>query len=130
MKKAFSITAQLQGFVFAFRGIAVMLKSQVSAWIHALATILVCSAGFYFRLTHAEWFGVVVAIMAVWVAEGLNTAIEFLGDAVSQDYHPLIGKAKDVAAGAVLISAIGAVVIGLLVFGPHVLEKFPNLGKF
>ena len=107
-----------------------MLKTQTSAWIHAVATVGVCLAGFLFRIHRAEWCAVIVAMMAVWVSEALNTAIEFLGDAVSTDYHPLIGKAKDLAAGAVLISAIGAVVIGLLVFGPHVLEKFPMLGKF
>ena len=80
------------------------------------------------------WFGWVafvgcLAVMAVWTAEALNTAFEFLADVASPNYHPLVGKAKDVAAGAVLISAIGAVVIGLLVFGPHLAEKFPNLGK-
>ena len=106
-----------------------MFKSQFNAWIHVTATILVCAAGFYLRITGAEWCAIVLAIMSVWVAEALNTAIEFLGDAVSTDYHPLIGKAKDVAAGAVLIAAIGAVVIGLLVFGPHLLKIFPMFGK-
>ena len=57
--------------------------------------------------------------MAVWTAEALNTAFEFLTYVASPSFHPLAGHAKDVAAGAVLIAAIGAVVIGLLVFGPH-----------
>ena len=60
--------------------------------------------------------------MAVWTAEALNTAFEFLADAASPNFHPLVKKAKDVAAGAVLISAIGAVVIGVLVLGPHVMK--------
>jgi diacylglycerol kinase (ATP) len=60
--------------------------------------------------------------MAVWTAEALNTAFEFLADVASPDFHPLVKHSKDVAAGAVLISAIGAVVIGLLVIGPHLLE--------
>jgi diacylglycerol kinase (ATP) len=59
--------------------------------------------------------------MSVWTAEALNTALEFLADAASPEFHPLVGHAKDVAAGAVLISAAGAVVIGLLVLGPHVI---------
>jgi diacylglycerol kinase (ATP) len=62
----------------------------------------------------------VLAVVAVWTSEALNTAFEFLTDVASPAFHPLAGKAKDVAAGAVLISAIGAVLIGLLVFGPHI----------
>ena len=130
MNKPFSIAARGRSFTFAFRGIATMLKSQHNAWIHAAATVLVVAAGFYFQLTGAEWCWIVLAVMAVWTAEALNTAFEFLADATSPNYHPLIGKAKDVAAGAVLVSAIGAAVIGLLVLGPHLLEKFPNLGRF
>jgi diacylglycerol kinase (ATP) len=60
--------------------------------------------------------------MAVWTAEALNTAFEFLADAASPEFHPLVKQSKDVAAGAVLISAIGSTVIGFLVIGPHVLE--------
>jgi diacylglycerol kinase (ATP) len=60
--------------------------------------------------------------MAVWTAEALNTAFEFLADAASPEFHPLVKHAKDVAAGAVLISAIGSVVIGTLILGPHVVE--------
>lgn len=130
MNKPVSILARAQSFKYAFRGIAFMLSSQFTARIHAVATVLVCAAGFYFRLARAEWCWMVVAIMAVWAAEALNTAIEVLGDAVSSEYHPLVGKAKDLAAGAVLICAIGAAVIGVLVLGPHLLEQFPSLGKF
>ena len=61
----------------------------------------------------------VLAITAVWVAEGLNTALERLTDLVSPGFHPLAGKAKDIAAGAVLITVIGAVSIGIIIFGPR-----------
>jgi diacylglycerol kinase (ATP) len=71
-----------------------------------------------------EWCWMTLAIIGVWLAEALNTAIEFLTDLVSPEFHPLAGKAKDVAAGAVLIAAIGAVVIGMFVFGPHLLRMF------
>ena len=60
-----------------------------------------------------------MAIMAVWTAEALNTALEFLADVTSPEFHPLIGKAKDVAAGAVLLSALGSVIIALLILGPR-----------
>ena len=65
---------------------------------------------------------VVLAVVGVWTAEALNTALEFLCDVASPEFHPLVEKSKDVAAGAVLIAALGAVAIGILVFGPHVLE--------
>ncbi len=70
----------------------------------------------------------VIAIMIVWTAEALNTALEFLADVASAEFHPLVEKAKDVAAGAVLISATGSVVIALLILGPHFL-KLLNLIK-
>jgi diacylglycerol kinase (ATP) len=103
----------------ALRGIGVMLRSQHNAWIHAVVTLAVIGAGFYFGLSAAEWCWIVLAVVSVWTAEALNTALEFLTDVASPAFHPLAGRAKDVAAGAVLIAALGAVVIGLLVFGPH-----------
>ena len=69
-----------------------------------------------------EWCAIVVAIVVVWTAEALNTAFELLCDVASPEFHPLIQKGKDVAAAAVLLSAVGAAVIGLLVFGPHLLR--------
>ncbi|MGA1842164.1 MAG: diacylglycerol kinase family protein [bacterium] len=124
MERPFSLTDRIKSFVYAFKGILIMLKSQHNAWIHALATIIVCALGLSFGLTTFEWCWIVLSIMAVWTAEALNTAFEFLADAASPSYHPLIGKAKDVAAGAVLISAIGSAVIGLLIIGPYILEFF------
>ncbi len=98
-----------------------MLRSQHNAWIHAAATIVVSAAGLAARLSRLEWCLVTLAVVAVWTAEALNTAFEFLADAASPDFHPLVGKAKDVAAGAVLISAAGSLIVAVLVFGPHVL---------
>ena len=99
-----------------------MLASQQNAWIHAIATVAVTVAGFYFGLARSEWCWVTLAIVAVWTAEAFNTAIEFLTDVASPEFHPLAGKAKDVAAGAVLISAIGAAVIGAIIFSPYLWE--------
>lgn len=120
MSRPFEFSGRVRSFRFAFRGIATMLRSQHNAWVHAAATASVVAAGLCFRLSAAEWCPVVLAIMAVWMAEALNTAFEFLADVASPEFHPLIMHAKDVAAGAVLISALGALVIGLLVLGPHV----------
>ena len=99
-----------------------MLRSQHNAWIHAVATVAVVGLGLTFRVTAAQWSVLILAMMAVWTAEALNTALEFLADVASPEFHPLVGKAKDVAAGAVLLSAIGAVIIGGLILGPHVLS--------
>jgi diacylglycerol kinase (ATP) len=122
MGKPFQFTGWIRSFKFAFVGIGTMLKSQQNAWVHALATVAVVVAGFLFGVSAAEWCWLVLAMMTVWTAESLNTAFEFLADVASPKFHPLVKKSKDVAAGAVLLSAIGSVVIGLLVLGPHVLK--------
>lgn len=101
-----------------------MMRSQKNAWIHAFATILVCASGFYFGFTRPEWCWIVLAIISVWMAEAFNTAFEFLTDVASPEFNPLAGKAKDVAAGAVLISAFGSVIIGILIIGPYIVSLF------
>jgi diacylglycerol kinase len=113
-----TFTGRLRSVRFAVHGIRIMIGSQQNAWIHAVATIVVIGAGFILQLTLAEWCWIVLAIASVWTAEALNTAFEFLTDVASPTFHPVAGQAKDVAAGAVLITAAGAVVIGILVFGP------------
>jgi diacylglycerol kinase (ATP) len=79
--------------------------------------------GGYYILSAAEWCWITLAIMSVWTAEALNTALELLADVASPEFHPLVEKAKDVAAGAVLLAALGSVIIGLLVLGPHLLQS-------
>ena len=118
----FSLNDRLRSFTFAFRGLKFMLQSQHNAWIHLLATIAACSLGLLFRVTASEWCLLVLAVGSVWTSEAFNTAIECLTDLLSPEFHPLAGRAKDVAAAAVLISAIGALVIGLLIFVPHLLS--------
>jgi len=124
VKNSFSPIGRIKSFKYAGIGIMTMLKSQQNAWIHALATVSVCLCGIFFGLTRTEWCWIILAFMAVWTAEALNTAFEFLADVASPDYHPLVEHAKDVAAGAVLISAIGAASVGALILGPHVLKLF------
>lgn len=121
MDRPFSFTGRVRSFKFAFAGIWTMLRSQHNAWIHAAATVAVVAAGFVFSVSPSEWCWLVLAVMSVWMAEALNTAFELLADVASPEFHHLVKSAKDVAAGAVLISAIGAVVIGVLVLGPHVM---------
>ena len=115
-----TFTGRLRSLKFAVRGVSTMMKTQHNAWLHAAATVAVVSSGLFAGLSAGDWCWIALAITAVWTAETLNTAFEFLTDVASPDYHPLAEKAKDVAAGAVLLAACGSVVIGLLVLGPHV----------
>lgn len=120
--RPYRFTGRIRRFKCAFVGMWTLLKSQRNAWVHAFATVAVLIAGVFFGVSSAEWSWLVLALMAVWTAEALNTALELLADAASPEFHPLVKHSKDVAAGAVLISAIGAVVIGVLVLGPHLAE--------
>ena len=118
--RRFSVSARLRSFVYAGRGVLAMLMSQHNAWIHAAATVTVIVAGLVCGVGRFEWLALVFAIVSVWAAESLNTAFEFLCDVAAPDFHPLVARAKDVAAAAVLICAVGAVLIGALVFAPYV----------
>ena len=108
-------------FRHAIRGILLVVWTQPNASIHLVATLAVVLAGIGLNVTHGEWCALVFAIGLVWVAEALNTAVELLADEVSREQRELIGKAKDVGAGAVLLASIAAAVIGLVVFVPHLL---------
>ena len=127
MTKKFSLSSRVRSFRYAVRGIGLMLKSQRNAWIHAVATVAVVVFAFLFGVTRSQWCWLVLAIVVVWTAEALNTALEFLADFASPEFHPLVKKAKDVAAGAVLISAIGSVIIALFVLGPYLLRFLYSL---
>ena len=124
-----TFTGRIRSFRDAFSGIRVMIRSQQNAWIHAFVTIIVVIFGIQFELTKYEWCWIILAAIAVWTAEALNTAFEFLTDVASPEFHPLAAKAKDVAAGAVLITAIGAILIGLLIFAPYLPGFSRNLYK-
>lgn len=117
-----TLSGRLQSFRYAARGVRLMLRSQHNAWLHAVASCCVLIAGGLAVLTGPEWCWIILAIMAVWTAEALNTALELLADVASPEFHPLVEMAKDVAAGGVLIAAGGAAIIGLLILGPHFLR--------
>jgi len=118
------LSVRLHSVGHAVRGLALLVRDEPNARIHALATVLVLVAGALLHLSPIEWGLIALAVTCVWAAEALNTAIETLVDLISPERQPLAGKAKDVAAGAVLLAACGSVVIGLLVFVPHLLRLF------
>jgi len=113
------LARRLKSIGYALKGIGTLLSTQAHARLHLAATLLVVAAGLFVRLRVWEWIAILLCIGMVWLAEALNTALEFLADEVSLDHRERIGKAKDVAAGGVLITAIVALVVGALVFWHH-----------
>ena len=119
--KKFSLAQRLVSIVNALRGIVYLVRTQHNAWIHLVAMLLVFAMGAAFRLSSWEWCCLILCFMAVWSAEALNTALELLCDVVSPEFHPMVGKAKDIAAGAVLIAAIGSASIGAILLIPRLI---------
>jgi diacylglycerol kinase (ATP) len=110
---------RLASFGYAFAGIFYLFRTQRNAQIHAAAAIAVVALGLALGVERADWLALAVMITLVFAAEGLNTAIEAVVDLASPQRHPLAKVAKDVAAGTVLLSAFGAVVVGAIVFLPR-----------
>ena len=117
--KPFTLKARVASFRYAFAGGRVMLASQHNAWIHSVATIAVLTLALVVGVTRLEWALLGLAIGLVWAMEALNTALELLADEVAPHFRPGIGRAKDVAAFAVLVAALAAVAVGCLVFVPY-----------
>jgi diacylglycerol kinase (ATP) len=113
------LTARVRSFGYAFQGIWLMIRTQPHPQLHALATIAVLIAGIVLHLRRWEWVAILLCIGLVWVAEALNSALEFLADEVSLEKRELIGKAKDVAAGGVLIAAMVSVAVAAMIFWNH-----------
>jgi diacylglycerol kinase (ATP) len=106
---------------WAFRGLWWFLKEPQNLWVHLPAALLVVVVGWLLGVDRTDWCLLIIAIAIVLVAEGLNSALESLADAVHPAEHPLVGRAKDVAAGAVLLASFAAAAIGLIVFVPKLL---------
>lgn len=120
----FSFSGRIRSGVHAVEGIIEMLRSQHNAWVHLVATVVVIAAGWLYSVSAAQWCFLILVMMAVWVAEALNTAFELLCDVASPEFHPLVKKSKDVAAGAVLLSAVGAASVGAIIFAPLILQSW------
>ncbi|MES2877822.1 MAG: diacylglycerol kinase family protein [Pseudomonadota bacterium] len=116
---AFSIGGRLQSFRFAALGLAFMFRTQHNAWIHLAITGAVVAAGWRLQVSAADWRWLVAAIVLVWFAETMNTAFEYVCDVVSPEFHGSVEKAKDIAAGAVLVCAVGAILLGGLTLWPY-----------
>jgi len=111
----------IKSFGYALRGIYIATREQLNIKIHFLAVMIVTCAGVFFHVTAYEWCLIVICYGMVLTAELLNSAIENIVDLVSPEHHPLAGKAKDIAAGAVLVSAICTVIVSLFIFLKYIL---------
>jgi len=119
MRRPSFISTRYSSFKYAFKGITAVFRSEPNMHLHVLASVVVFVMAFRFDVTHTEWCILVFCVGLVWMAEIFNTAIETLTNLVSPELHPLAGKTKDLAAGAVLMASITAAVIGLIVFVPY-----------
>jgi diacylglycerol kinase len=119
----FTLMGRLRSFRHAAVGIWFVVRSQHNAWLHAIATVLTLILAVAIHtlvepFDRAEWCALVLAIMIVWVAETFNTGLEVLAAAITSERHPIVKIAKDVAAAAVLLSALGAFIVGCILFLP------------
>lgn len=117
------VRSRLTSFKNALVGWWHVIKTQQNAWIHAVATVIVVLIGIWLELILRDWAILIVTIAMVWMAEFLNTALEIVVDLASPDLHPLARAGKDVGAASVLIAAASAVIIGVFILGPPLIEK-------
>lgn len=119
------MTPFLKSFIYAFKGIALSLR-QRNMKIHVVCAIIAICFGIGLSITSTEWCFILLCIGAVLSLEIVNTAIEHLVDIISPEYNEKAGKVKDLAAGAVLVFAILSAIIGVFIFGKHLLVLLSN----
>lgn len=120
--RKFSFRQRASSFRCAIRGIGWLIRTEHNAKIHVAVTLVVIVLGAALRISRIDWCWLVTAITLVWTAEALNSALEHLADVAAPAIHPTTARAKDIAAGAVLLASLGAAAIGAIVLGPHVIE--------
>ena len=121
---SYDFKKQMRSFKFAWKGIMTCAGHEQNITFHLLTALVVVMAGIFFGITRAEWLAVIICIGIVITAELFNSAIERLVDMVSPQWQSIAGEVKDIAAGAVLVTAIAAAIVGLIVFVPYLLNIF------
>ena len=119
-KQPFSLRRRLQSFRYALSGIGQFLIREHNAWIHLAATLVVAVLAIIYRVSHTEAIALILVIGLVWITEMLNTCLERTADLIMEEDHPEIKLIKDIAAGAVLVAAITALLVGLFIFIPRI----------
>ncbi|MDF3028827.1 MAG: diacylglycerol kinase [Fluviicola sp.] len=125
-QKPFSISDRLKSFKYAFAGLKTLFVEEHNARIHLLAAVIVIVLGFVFKITLNEWISLIVVMALVFICELINTSLEAMADYASPEKHPQIKKVKDLAAASVLISAVSALLVGIIIFGPRIIALCSN----
>ena len=118
----FSLHSRVKSFQYAFLGVIEFFRTELNALIHLIATIAIMIVAVVVGVTRAEAIALIIAVALVWITEMLNTCIEKVMDFITGEYHEKIKVIKDISAGAVLIAATAAVLIGLYVFIPKFVQ--------
>lgn len=116
------IRKHVRSYKFALRGLAAIFLQQLNFRLELLISVVVIATGVILRINSIEWIVIVFAISLVLIAEALNSAVEAICDAVSRDFHKEIRHAKDIAAGSVLLAAIAAIIVGVIIFLPYIIN--------
>ena len=124
IEKKKSLKRLIKSFKYPISGLRYAYKNEQNLVFHLFMTILVVIAGVVLKVTKAEWVILALTIGLVIALELVNTAFEAVVDLVTREYHPLAKVAKDTAAAAVLVMAIAAIIVGLIIFVPHIIELF------
>lgn len=118
----FSLAARARSMAHAWNGLSHAIRTQHNVWIHIGATLLVIAAGIVLELKTHDWRWLALAVAWVWFAELANTALEHLCDVVSPEFNLSVKRAKDIAAGSVMVSSLAAAAIGALTFAPYMMR--------
>ena len=122
--QAFSFKKRLLSFKYAFAGLKTLFKEEHNARIHFAVSLVVITMGLAFEISVSEWISICLIIGLVFACEILNSAIENICDLVSPQQNDFVKKAKDLGAAATFVSAVVAVIIGLLIFAPKIWQLF------
>jgi diacylglycerol kinase len=113
-----------KSFQYALEGWWYVLRTQKNTWIHSIVSLVVIALGLWLGLKRTDWALIIVTMAIVWIAEFMNTALEAIVDMIMPETHPLAKVAKDVSAAAVLLGACAAVLVGILILGPPLWQRF------
>jgi len=122
--------SRVRAFQYAFQGWGYVLRTQRNAWIHSLIATIVFLLGLWLKLSLQDWALIILTAGFVFSAEFINTAIEAVVDLATAEHHPLAKIGKDVGAAAVLVAALTAILVGLLILGPPLLQKLSSIYVF
>ena len=121
-QKKFLINKRIESFGFAFNGLRILIREEHNARIHLFIAIFVVVVGFILKISVTEWIAIILVIGFVSTLEIVNSSIENIADFISPEKHEIVKKIKDLSAGSVLVSSITALIIGLIIFLPKIIE--------